>query len=137
MVRLTPFLLFDGNCAEAMEFYRTCFGGLLTLTRLADTPMKAQFLPEQHHKITYALLQSKAVEFSATDWLHPVHERQQGNTTAMYVLGDSLDELSPIFRKLREGADQEFLVELQQMPFGIYGRFTDRYGVEWFFRGAS
>ncbi len=137
MIRITPFLLFDGNCAEAMEFYRTCFGGSLTLTRLADTPMKAQFLPEQHHKITYALLQSEALEFSATDWLHPVHKRQQGNTTAMYVLGDGLDELSLIFHKLREGADQEFLVELQQMPFGIYGRFTDRYGIEWFFRGAS
>jgi PhnB protein len=137
VIRITPFLLFDGNCAEAMEFYHTCFGGSLTLTRLADTPMKAQFLPEQHQKITYALLQSEAVEFAATDWLHPVHKRQQGNTTAMYVLGDGLDELSLIFRKLREGADQEFLVELQQMPFGIYGRFTDRYGVEWFFRGAS
>lgn len=55
----------------------------------------------------------------------------------MYVLGASFDELQPLFGKLREGADQEFLVELQQMPFGVYGRFTDRYGVEWFFRGAS
>ena len=137
MIRLTPFLLFDGNCYEAMEFYRTCFGGSLTLTRLADTPMKAQFLPEQHHKITYALFQSEAVEISATDWLHPVRQRQQGNNTAMYVLGDSIDELLPIFHKLRMGADPEFLVELRQMPFGIYGRLTDRYGVEWFFRGAS
>ncbi len=137
VLRLTPFLLFDGNCAEAMEFYRTCFGGSLKLTRLADTPMKVQFLPEQHHKITYAHLQSEAVEFSATDWLHPVHQRQQGNTTAMSIVGESLDELTPIFNTLREGADQEFLVELKQMPFGIYGRFTDRYGVEWFFRGAS
>ena len=137
MLRLTPFLLFDGNCAEAMEFYRTCFGGSLTLTRLADTPMKAQFLPEQHHKITYALLQSEAVEISATDWLHPVRQRQQGNNTAMYVLGDSIDELLPIFHKLRMGADPELLVDLRQMPFGIYGRLTDRYGVEWFFRGAS
>ena len=137
MLRLTPFLLFDGNCAEAMEFYRTCFGGSLTLTRLADTPLKAQFLPEQHHKITYALLQSEAVEISATDWLHPVRQRQQGNNTAMYVLGDSIDELLPIFHTLRMGADPESLVELRQMPFGNYERLTDRYGVEWFFRGTS
>ena len=136
MLRLSPFLLFDGNCAEAMEFYHSCFGGSLTLTRLSDTPMKAQFSPEQHHKITYALLQSGAVAISATDWLHPLHQRQQGNTTAMYLTGDTFDELSPVFARLREGADQEFLVELQQMPFGIYGRFTDRYGVEWYFRGA-
>jgi PhnB protein len=137
MLRLTPFLLFDGKCSEAMEFYQTCFGGSLTLTRLSDTPMKAQFPPEQHHKVTYALLKSEAVEFSATDWLHSVHQRLQGNTTAMYVTGSSFDELSPIFEKLRVGADQEFLVELKEMPFGIYGRFTDRYGVEWYFRGGK
>jgi uncharacterized glyoxalase superfamily protein PhnB len=71
LLNLTPFLLFDGNCAEAMQFYHLCFGGDLTLTRVADTPMKAQMPPEQHHKITYALLKSEAVEFSATDWLHP------------------------------------------------------------------
>ena len=99
--------------------------------------MKAQFPPEQHHKITYAFLKSQSIEFSATDWNHPLHQRQQGNTTAMYVTGDSYAELSPIFEKLREGASQEFLVELQEMPFGIYGRFTDRYEIEWYFRGAS
>src|SRR5580698_9080822 len=42
MVHLTPFLLFDGNCAEAMEFYRSCLGGDLVLIRLGDTPMKDQ-----------------------------------------------------------------------------------------------
>jgi PhnB protein len=137
MLRVTPFLLFDGNCAEAMQFYQSSFGGDLTLTRLSDTPMKDQFPPGQHHKITYALLKSGLVEFSATDWLHPIHRRQQGNTTAMYVNGDNYDELAPIFNKLRNGADTEFLVELREMPFGIYGRFTDRFGVEWFFRGTN
>ena len=136
MLNLTPFLLFDGNCAEAMHFYQACFGGDLTLTRLADTPMKEQFPSEQHHKVTYGLLKSGMAEFSATDWLHPLHKRQQGNTSAMYVTGDSFDDLSPVFEKLRVGADQEFLVELQEMPFGIYGRFTDRFGVDWYFRGA-
>lgn len=48
----------------------------------------------------------------------------------MYVTGSIFDELLTIFGKLREGADQEFLVELQEMSFGIYGRFTDRYDVE-------
>ena len=136
MLRLTPFLLFNGKCAEAMEFYQACFGGSLTLTRLADTPMKAQFPPEQHHKITNAYLKSGTIEFSATDWLHPTRQPQQGNMTAMFVTGDGREELQPIFDKLREGANPEFLAELREMPFGLYGRLTDRYGVEWFFRGT-
>lgn len=137
MLGLTPFLLFDGNCADAMQFYQSCFGGELLLMRLGETPMKAQFPPEQHQKITNAHLKSGLVELSATDWLHPTHQRQQGNTTAMFVTGKSYDELSPVFEKLRQGADQEFLVELCEMPFGSYGRFTDRFGVEWYFRGEK
>ena len=75
-LRLTPYLLFEGNCAEAMAFYRACFGGELTLTRLADTPMKAALPEEQHGKVAYAHLKSGAVEFSATDWLHPTRMRK-------------------------------------------------------------
>ena len=112
-------------------------GGSLTLTRLADTPMKTQFPPEQHHKITNAFLKSASVEFSATDWLHPTRQPQQGNTSAIFVLGEGREDLEPVFEKLRQGADAALLVELQEMPFGVYGRLTDRYGVEWFFRGAS
>ncbi|MGA8938424.1 MAG: VOC family protein [Acidobacteriaceae bacterium] len=137
MLSLTPFLLFDGNCAEAMQFYQNCFGGDLMLTRLSETPMKAQFPPSQHQKITHAFLKSGTVEFSATDWLHPTRQPFQGNTTALYVTGADRDELSPIFDKLRTGANAEFLVDLREMPFGLYGRLTDRYGVEWFFRGAQ
>lgn len=136
MLRLTPFLLFDGDCAEAMEFYRSCFGGDLALTRLGETPMKAQFTSEQHHKITNSHLKSGLVEFSATDWLHPTRKPQQGNTTAMYVTGEGREELETVFEKLREEANAELLVELREMPFGTYGRLTDRYGVEWFFRSA-
>jgi PhnB protein len=137
MLGVTPFLLFDGNCAEAMQFYQSCFGGDLTLIPLAETPMMAQFPTEQHRKITNAFLRSGAVEFSATDWLHPTRRPLQGNTTAMYVTGNGYTELAPIFDKLRREADPRLLVELREMPFGIYGRLTDRYGVEWFFRGPS
>lgn len=137
MLRLTPFLLFDGNCAEAMEFYSACFGGDLILTRVADTPMKSQFPAGQHGKIVNAWLKSAAIEFSATDWLHPTRTPKQGNTTAMYVIGPQFHELRAIFEKLSDGADPELLVGLKDMPFGAYGRLTDRYGVEWFFRGDS
>jgi PhnB protein len=137
MLRLTPFILFDGNCAEAMEFYSACFGGELNITRLADTPMRDHLPPAQHHKVVNAHLKSDAVEFSATDWLHPVHVWKQGDNVAMYLRGDGFDELKAIFDKLRAGANEQFFEELQEMPFGTYGRFTDRFGIEWFFVGGK
>jgi PhnB protein len=136
-MNVMPFLLFDGNCAEAFEFYKACLGGDLALTKLGDTPMKEQMPAEKHGRIVHAHLKSGAIEFAGTDWLHPTRAPKQGNTVAMYVSGATYSELRAIFDKLSAGADKEFLVDLRDMPFGAYGRLTDRYGVEWFFRGEK
>jgi PhnB protein len=134
-MNLTPFLLFDGNCAEAMVFYQSCFGGELMITKVADTPMKDQMPPETHHKVAYAHLRSGGIEFSATDWLHAARKLKQGNSTAMYINGGTYNELNVIFDRLAAGADKELLDELRDMPFGSYGHLADKYGVHWFFRG--
>src|ERR1700686_1470784 len=34
MTTLTPYLLFDGKCQQAMEFYKSCFGGELPATKV-------------------------------------------------------------------------------------------------------
>ncbi len=136
MIRLTPFLLFDGNCAEAMTFYHKCLGGELTLTKLGDTPMKAQFPQEKHNRIINAYLKSGAIEISATDWMaSPALEPKQGNMTAIFVIGTAYDELKEVFDRLAERAEKERFQELHEMPFGTYGQFYDRYGFQWIFKG--
>jgi PhnB protein len=136
MLRCTPFLLFDGNCAEAMTFYHKCLGGDLTLTKLADTPMRAQFPVEKHQRIINAQLKSGPLEISATDWMaSPMFDPILGNMSAIFVVGEAYEELKTVFDKLAEGADSERFQELHEMPFGTYGQFYDRYGVQWIFRG--
>ena len=134
-MKLMPFLLFDGNCAEAMAFYQGCLGGELTITKVSDTPMKAQMPPEQYHKVAFANLKSGLLEFSATDWLHATRTPKQGNTVALYISGGKYNELRTIFDKLAVGASKEFLDDLRDLPFGTYGHLADKYGVHWFFQG--
>jgi PhnB protein len=134
-MKLMPFLLFDGNCAEAMAFYQGCLGGELTITKVSDTPMKVQMPPEQHHKVAFANLKSGLLEFSATDWLHATRTPKQGNTVALYISGGKYNELRTIFDKLAVGASKEFLDDLRDLPFGTYGHLADKYGVHWFFQG--
>jgi PhnB protein len=137
LLNLTPFLLFDGNCAEAMAFYHSCLGGELNVIKLGDTPMKDNAAPEQHHQVAYAHLKSRDMAFSATDWMHETRRPRQGNTVAMYITGGTLSDLKEVFDQLSSGADPELLDELQDMPFGIYGHLADRFGVHWFFRGEK
>ncbi len=135
MLRCTPFLLFDGNCAEAMTFYHQCLGGDLTLTKLGDTPMKDQLPPEKHNRIINAHLKSGALDISATDWMaSPQLEPKLGNTFAIFVIGEDEAEMKAIFARLAVGADKQWLQELHEMPFGLYGQFFDKYGIQWIFR---
>lgn len=136
MLQCIPFLLFDGECAQAMTFYHHCLGGELTLTRLADTPMKDQFPPEKHNRIINSHLKSGAIELSAADWMaSPAFEPVQGNTFAIFIVGETYEELRTVFDKLKEGARKEWFQELHDMPFGTYGQFFDRYDVQWIFKG--
>jgi PhnB protein len=138
MLRCTPFLLFDGNCADAFTFYHECLGGTLRLTKLGDTPMKDQFPPEKHERIINAHLQSGDIEISGTDWMaSPEFDPVLGNMSALFVTGSGAEELRPVFDKLARGADQKRFQDLREMPFGIYGQFYDEYGVQWIFRGDA
>lgn len=137
MLRCTPFLLFDGNCAEAMSFYHGCFGGELTMTKLGDSPMKDMLPPEKHERIINAYLKSGEFELSATDWMaSPEFNPVQGNTSAIFVVGKADDELKAVFDKLKDGDHNTRLQELHEMPFGTYGQFYDKFGVQWIFRGG-
>jgi PhnB protein len=137
MLNITPFLLFDGTCAEAMVFYQSCFGGDLTITKAADTPMREQLPPEQHQKVVNARLKSHDIEITASDWLHPTRTPIEGNMVCIYLSGGTYDELRGVFDKLVVGADNALVDDPRQMPFGTYGHLADRYGVHWFFRGKS
>lgn len=139
MLHCTPFLLFDGNCAEAMTFYQKCLGGELTLTKTGDTPMKDQFPPEKHNKIINAHLKSGAIKFSATDWHADTLVPKPGNMFSLYVTGNTYSELKKVFDGLADGADRDkrTFMELHNVPFGLYGQLTDKYGVSWIFVGQK
>lgn len=133
MMKFTPYLLFDGNCAEAMSFYKSCLGGELTLTTVGDSPMKAKFPAEQHAKIVNARLKSGAIEMSASDWLLPARTPQPGNMVCLYISEANAQELKQIFDKLSAGAT--VVDPLTPMPFGMYGALTDIHHVRWMFQG--
>ncbi len=65
----------------------------------------------------------------------PDFEPILGNMSAIFVIGGAYDELKSVFDKLAEGAETERFQELHQLPFGTYGQFFDRFGVQWIFRG--
>lgn len=131
-MKLTPYLLFNGTCKLAMEFYQSCFGGELNLQKVGDSAMKDQMSLATHQKVLNAHLKSKVVEISASDWLRPDRTPIQGNTVCLYLSGGTPKELREFFGKLSDGAD--VTDPLKEMFFGIYGALNDKFGVRWMFQ---
>lgn len=131
MTTLTPYLLFDGNCKQAMEFYRSCLGGELILTVVKDSPAKDRMPASQHDKVLNARLKSSNVDLSASDWLRPDRTPIRGTTSCLYLSGGSFQELKTFFEKLSDGG--EVTDPLSQQFFGTYGALNDKFGIRWMF----
>ena len=61
MAHLNAYFTFNGNCREAMTFYKECLGGELELQTIADSPMGDKFPAELKECILNARLRSEGI----------------------------------------------------------------------------
>lgn len=135
MTNLTPYILFDGTCKEAMEFYRSCLGGELHIRLVADSAFKSEMPPSLHGRVLNAYLKGDNLNVSASDWLSPEPYPKRDNTVCLFLNGGPLAELKTFFDALSEGT--EVISPLGDVPFGTYGALTDKFGVRWMFQSSE
>ena len=127
-VNVTPHLNFRGNAREALEFYRTVFGGELTILSYADMGNPD---PATAEHVTWGQVTAPSgFRIMAYD-VYPQLPWDQGQH-AFYVSvrGSDVEELQGIWDGLADGA-----TVLQ--PIGpsawapLYGQLVDRFGIVW------
>jgi PhnB protein len=131
MAQLNPYLNFDNNCREAMNFYKDCLGGELVLQTVGESPAMAAQMPA-HMKdcILHSSLTSGNVIIMASDLSR--EKRVEGNTVHLCINCTSEDEINSFFSKLSKGG--KVTEPLADMPWGAkYGAFTDKYSKQWMF----
>ena len=127
-INLDPYLFFNGNCAEAMDFYKVVFGGELTLMKFGDMPMEAMENADQmKDKIMHALLDGGDIRLMASD------SRDASEKMAKVELslgGEDSDKLTKIFNDLKAGGTVRS--ELKKETWGdTFGMLTDKFGIDW------
>jgi len=130
MITLTTYLLLNGNCEEAMQFYQACLGGELVVAKVKDTAMKDMMPPSMHNKVIHARLNAEGIHISASDWLRPDQIPVQGNTVCLYLNGSAL-ELKKLFDSLSAGGN--ITDPLKEQFSGMYGALNDKFGIRWMF----
>ena len=129
-MKTVAFLHFDGNCREAMEFYRQCFEAELFLMPYSEAPGDVLPGPEKAlDRIMHATLTKGSTLLMAADTM-PGAPFQRGDDFSVAVECESLPEQERLFAAL--GAGGSVTMPLQDTFWGArFGMLTDRFGIRW------
>lgn len=126
--KLNPYVSFDGKAREAMEFYKTVFGGNLELTTMKEGGASND--PATENNIMHGMLTaSNGITIMGADAVGDA-PYSIGTAISLSLSGDDEAELTSYYNKLAEGGN---VVEpLMKAPWGdTFGMLTDKYGIFW------
>ena len=131
---LNPYLSFKDNAREAMEFYKTIFGGKLMMSTFKE--FHASQAPEEDNLIMHSVLEAdNGITFMASDTPNRM-EYRVGTNFSMSLSGDNETELRTYFEKLSESGNVS--MPLEKALWGdAFGMLTDKFGVSWLVNIAS
>ncbi len=133
-IKLDVYLYFKGQCREAMEFYKSVFGGEITVQTYADVPGMDKDASKKDW-LMHARLEGGDIKLMASD-------TDKASAAAAKVdlsLGGTVKDetqMREIFKALGEGGKVHS--ELKKEFWGdTFGSLTDKYGVNWMMNIAS
>ncbi len=126
-IRLSPYLAFNGNCNEAMNFYKSIFGGTLEIKTFADVPGDVD--EDQKDKVMHARLIFDEMEIMASDSMRG-QEAVNGTSVALSLEYIDLKEAERVFNEL--SSEGNIILPFEKSFWGAkFGMFTDKFGFQW------
>jgi PhnB protein len=123
---LNPYVAFDGNAREAMEFYQSVLGGELKVMTFGDSGMPGP----GSDKVMHAQLTSDAGYTLMASDMPPGMEHKPGQNMSISLSGDDADRLRGYWAALSDGANVTMPLE-KQMWGDEFGALVDRFGINW------
>ncbi len=129
MTQLNAYLTFNGNCREAMNFYKECLGGELTLQTIGESPMAANMPPQMKESILHSTLIKDNVVIMASDMVSD-QGLIKGNSVSLMINCGSEDEIRTLYASLSKGGQATHPLE-DTFWGALFGNLTDKYGNQW------
>lgn len=131
-MQLTPYLMFNGDCEEALNFYATTLGGEIKhLSRFEGSP--AESMSDDKQKVMHAHFEGNGFQFMASDGQGPVHPGDNIHLCVDYKDTTAMDN---VFQALSAGG--KITMPLQDTFWGArFGMLTDKYGINWMFNNEK
>jgi PhnB protein len=126
--KLNPYLTFNGDARQAMEFYHSVFGGKLEMATFKE--FNASQDPSEDDKIMHANLEAEnGITLMGADNPNSM-EFRPGTNFSISLSGDDEAQLRSYYEKLSVGGT--IGEPLEQAPWGdIFGMLKDQFGIHW------
>lgn len=125
---VSPYLMFAGNCRDAMTFYQKCLGGdIVEMKTFAESDLE---VPEgESDRIFNSVLRADGFIIRASDRLPKSRVNPVDNFAIFVRFSETLD-LKRVFARLSTGGRVVFPLE------DNFGMLRDRYGILWMLEGG-
>lgn len=133
-MKAIPYITFNGNCEEAVNFYQSILGGTISSSKFNELP-KDEGIPiseKWQDKIMHSALtfeDGNAIYFGDSWEEYPV---RPGNYAIIHLVVENEKAVYDIVEKLSEGGEITMPTE-KTFWNSVYGSLVDKYGISWSF----
>jgi len=129
MTQIHAYLTFNGNCREAMTFYKACLGGALSFQTVGAAPLSAKMPERMKYCILSARLKKGALVLMGTDMIG-AQGLIKGNNVTLSLNCSSEAEIKTCYEQLSEGGVANHPLE-ENFWGTLFGELTDKFGNHW------
>ena len=133
MLGVKPYLNFNGNCEEAINYYKDCMNGeVLFMQRYGDSPMNSEGMED---KVMHTTLKIGDSVIMASD-CPPGNETTSGNNISLAIGTNDAAQAETFFNKMADGG--QITMPMQKTFWAErFGMLTDKFGINWMLTATS
>ena len=129
MAVINSYLSFNGNCREAMTFYKECLGGKLTLQTIGESPLAGKMPMQMRESIVHATLTKGDLVLMASDMIGE-KGLLKGNAVSLMLNCETEKEIKKYYAKLSAGGHAAHPLQISFWG-ALFGDLTDKFGNQW------
>ena len=130
-MKTSPYLVFNGNCIEAIELYEKAFHAKADYCKYKDAPPSEHYpvLPGTEELVMHCVLPIGSESIYLADTI-PEMPTTFGNGSFACVELDSADDVKEAYEVLKEGG--KVFCEAQETFWSkCYAELEDKFGLKW------
>jgi len=132
MATVNPYLIFNGNCEEAFNFYKSVFGGEFTyMGRFKDMPGEKPVSDSEKDLVIHVSLPlDKDSVLMGSDTTESAGKVNFGNNIKLSLNTSGKEEADKLFNALSAGG--KIIMPMGDTFWGAYfGMCTDKFDINW------